>query len=171
MASTVTLVKGVAAGAFAFATNVANDDTVVIGDITYTFKTTPNAVYTVDVGADLDTSIGNLVAAINASGTAGLTTYYTGTLANPYVTAAADLANDEIDLTARYAGDWINALRLDSTHPGANEITAASTCFSGVSGGTDGSGNLASHLLSVLELCQVNSDVQVELKKVTEAAD
>lgn len=171
MASTVALVKGTAATCFAFTSNVANDDTVVIGDITYTFKTTPNAAYTVDVGTDLDTSITNLVAAINATGTPGLTTYYTGTLVNPYFSATADTTNDEIDLAARYPGDWVNGIYLAATHPGANTIAAGAVVFGLVTSGTDGSGYIPSWVGSVLDNSQVNADVQRDLKQFTEADD
>lgn len=172
MASNVALVTGSAADAFAFSGgNVAADDTVVIGDITYTFKATPAAAYHVDVGTDLDTSITNLVAAINRSGTPSATTYHTDTVANPYVTATADLANDAVDLTARVPGTGINGLYLAATHPGANTITVGGTTFSAISGGTDGSGFIPSFISGVLSLNQVNAEVQAELKKLTEAAD
>lgn len=170
MANDVTLTAGSAAGAFAFTSNVAADDTVVIGDQTYTFKASPSAADQVDVGADLDTSINNLVAAINLSGTEG-TEYGTGTTQNEYVTATADTANDEIDLTARYPGNWINGLHLAATSPGANDISAAAAFFSGISGGTDGAGRLEEFVSGVLELNQVNSEVQFELKRITEEAD
>lgn len=172
MPSDVSLVLGVAAASFAFTGgNVTTNDTVAIGDITYTFKATPAAAYDIDVGTDLDTSITNLAAAINASGTAGLTSYYTGTLVNPYVSATADTSGDTLGLTARWPGAWVNGIRLASSAPGANDITAAATVFSGVSGGTDGAGHIPSWADGILNLSQVNSDVQRELKKLTEAAD
>jgi len=170
MALTETLVLGVAPGAFAFTSNVAADDTVVIGDVTYTFKASPSAANQVDVGADLDTSIANLVAAINDAGTEG-TTYGTGTVANPYVTAEADLANDEIDLTARVVGDQVNGLHLAATSPGANDITAGAAFFSGVSGGTDGAGSIPSVLGNLLNLNQLNSEVTSIILGLTAAAD
>lgn len=171
MANNVTMTQGSAAGAFAFTSNVAADDTVVIGDITYTFKATPAAAYQVDVGADLDTSIGNLVAAINRSGTPGATTYHTDTVANPYFTATADLTNDEVDLTARGAGSWCNGIYLAATSPGANDITAGGTTFSAISGGTDGAGVLDDFVSGLFDLNQINSELAVELKKLTDAAD
>jgi hypothetical protein len=171
MANNVALVAGVAPDAFLFTSNVAADDTVVIGDITYTFKATPAAAYDVDVGTDLDTSITNLVLAINRTGTPGATTYHTDTVANPYVTAAADLAADGIDLTARFPGSWINGLYLAATHPGANTIAALAAAFGDGAGVTAGSGFIPSFFSGLMDLNQVNAELQVELKKFTEAAD
>lgn len=167
---TVTL--GVMPGAFAFTSNVAADDTVVIGDITYTFKAAPSSAYEVDVGGDLDTSIGNLVAAINDSGTAG-TTYGTGTVANPYVTAAADLANDEVDLTARAAGSWVNGLHLAATSPGANSITPEAAAFGlgANTGQVDGAGSVASFLSDIVTYMQPNSEIAAYVRAFTAAAD
>jgi hypothetical protein len=174
MANTVALTLGLAPAAFAFTSNVAADDTVVIGAITYTFKADPTGVaYAVDVGSDLDDSIGNLVAAINLSGTAD-DEYGAGTLVHPDVSAAADLTNDEIDLTAKVRGIHINGLYLAATSPGANDISAAAVNFAGVSGGTDGAGDLFGtdgFIDKLLELNQVNSEVGYELRKLTVAAD
>lgn len=172
MASTVALTLGVMPGAFAFTSNVAADDTVVIGDITYTFKAAPSSAYEVDVGTDLDDSIGNLVAAINASGTAG-DEYAAGTLANPYVSAAADLANDEIDLTARFAGSWVNAVHLAATSPGANDIAVEAAAFGlgANSGQVDGAGVVSDWLDGILAGNQINSEVIQHLREMTAAAD
>lgn len=174
MANTVSLTRGLAPAAFAFTSNVSEDDTVVIGNITYTFKADPSSTaYAVDVGTDLDDSIGNLVAAINASGTAD-DEYGAGTLIHPDVAAAADLANDELDLTAKIPGIHINGLRLAATSPGANDITAGGVNFAAVTGGTDGAGDVfgSTGFLSVLlTLNQVNSEVIRELAKLTYATD
>lgn len=171
MAIGVTMTRGVAAGAFEFTSNVAADDTVVIGNVTYTFKAAPSAAYEVDVGADLDTSIANLAAAINLDGTAG-TEYHTNHVtAHPDVTAAADPTNDELDLYARAAGVHIQGLYLTATSPGANTITAAGVTFSAVPGATAGAGGLDDWLESLIALNQINSEVLLELKKLTDAAD
>jgi len=144
---------------------------VLIGDITYLFEIDPSSTpYSVDVGDDLDDSIGNLVAAINASGTPD-DEYGAGTVANPYVTAVADLANDEVDLTARVTGNQINGLYLAATS-GANDITAAGVVFSAVAGGTDGSGSLAAFCAAIEdEGLQPNSVIISALHEVTEAVD
>jgi len=171
MASNVALTTGTAAACFAFTSNVSADDTVVIGNITYTFKADPSSTpYAVDVGSDLDDSIGNLVAAINLSGTDD-DEYGAGTVANPYFTGTADLANDELDLTARMPGTWVNGIALAATSPGANDISAAAANFAGVSGGTDGAGFVPSFISGVISLNQMNAEVMFELKKLTEASD
>lgn len=72
-------------------TTIAADDTVTIGAITYTFVAAlsdPAVAYEVLVGASDSDSLDNLIAAINAAAGAG-STYGTGTLAHPQVTAAA----------------------------------------------------------------------------------
>jgi hypothetical protein len=171
MANTVALTRLVVPDAFIFTSNVAADDTVVIGNITYTFKATPAAAYDVDVGADLDTSITNLVLAINRTGTPGATTYHSATVAHPAVTAAADLANDAIDLTARIAGSDANSIYLAATHPGANTIAALAASAGIGSGVTAGVGSVDDFLTSLFALNQINSEVLAELKKLTDAAD
>jgi hypothetical protein len=70
-------------------TNVADGDTVTIGSIVYRFKDTMLAAYDVKRGADAATSLDNLKAAINASGTPG-TEYFAGTLIHPDVTATTN---------------------------------------------------------------------------------
>lgn len=171
MAITVTLVLGVMPGAFAFTSNVAANDTVVIGDITYTFVASPSSAFDVDIGADLDESIGNLVAAINLTGTEG-TEYAAGTTRNPYVTASADLDNDEIDLTARFGGSWINGLYIAATSPGANDIAVESVVFGlgANSGHTDGSGSFHDWLDSLMDDNQINSEVITAIADSVEGA-
>lgn len=71
------------------ATNVSVDDTVTIGSIVYRFKSTMLAAYDVKIGADAATTLDNLKAAINASGTPG-TEYFAGTLAHPDVVATTN---------------------------------------------------------------------------------
>ena len=169
MASDTALTLGVALAAFAFTTNVSADDTVTIGDIVYTFKAAPSAANEVDVGSDLDDSIGNLVAAINLTGTAD-DEWGDGTVQNPYVSAAADLTNDEIDLTARVAGSAINCCYLAATSPGGNDIVAGAVSF-GALDSTPGVGLMNAFIAGLISLNQINSEVLFELKKLTTAAD
>lgn len=70
---------GLASGTITFSANPANNDTVTVDGVVYTFKTalTPTA-NEVLIGADLYASIDNLAAAINGNAGAG-TTYATGT--------------------------------------------------------------------------------------------
>lgn len=61
--------------------NPGDGETVVLGGDTYTFETGAiDAAFKVDVGADTETSMANLVHAVNLTGTAGVT-YGTGTTA------------------------------------------------------------------------------------------
>lgn len=51
--------------------NVSADDTLTIGNVTFTFKASPSAAGEVDLGADAETSFSNLAAAINGGSGAG----------------------------------------------------------------------------------------------------
>jgi hypothetical protein len=62
------------------------DETVVIGDRTYTLKASPSSANEVDIGADASGTAANLGAAINAGSGAG-TDYGTGTAAHADVLA------------------------------------------------------------------------------------
>lgn len=68
-------------------TECADGDTVTIGTTVYTFKDTPAAAYDVQRnGTTADTTLGNLIKAINATGTEGVE-YFAGTLIHPTVSA------------------------------------------------------------------------------------
>jgi len=88
------------------ATNVAEGDRVTIDGITYTFRATPVSPYDVDIGADAATSLDNLKAAVNDSGTEG-TTYGIGTDPHPTVTAEAN-ADTTQEFTAKRFGTYAN---------------------------------------------------------------
>ena len=79
-------------------TDVFSDgETVSIGDVTYTFKTTlssPSVANEVLIGASLAASLDNLKSAINDSGTEG-THYSTGTVAHPEVTATTNTNTEQ----------------------------------------------------------------------------
>lgn len=84
---------------------IAADDTVTIFPNEYTFVsalTTPAVPYEVKVGATDSDSIDNLIAAINGASGAG-TTYGTGTVAHPGVTAAAG-TGDTMNVEANSVG-------------------------------------------------------------------
>jgi hypothetical protein len=81
-----------AEGYIDFAGNVSNNDTVTVGDVTYTFKTaltSPAVAGEVLIGADATESAENLIAAINGEEGAG-TTYSTGTERADVATASLD---------------------------------------------------------------------------------
>lgn len=86
------------------ATAPANNDTVTIGGVVYTYKTTlTGAANEVLIGASASIALDNLKSAINATAGAG-TTYGTGTVVNPVVAAttktATTLVFEAVDQTA-----------------------------------------------------------------------
>lgn len=94
----------VATGTYTLTANAVGNDFVEIDGIRYTFRTTlaPPTANDVLIGALATNTLDNLVSAINASAGAG-TTYGTGTIAHPTVTAAAG-AGDTVVITAKTAG-------------------------------------------------------------------
>lgn len=162
MAKNVTLVA--AEGVLTIPADPAATDTITIGDITYTFIATPGAAYDVDVGgagANKAGSLANLAAAINASGSAGATTYFAGTLVNPYVSAEVT-DTDEIVVTARVPGAQGNGI---ATSTSETDIVFGAVTLEG------GSGHLPSFIDGLLELNPVGAELQLHLKELTEAAD
>jgi len=101
--------------------NPADGNTVTVGSITYTFKTTltPSA-NEVKIGTSASVTASNLAAAINAGAGAG-TAYGTGTTANTDAVAVA--SNYTVFLTAAAAGVAGNALTLSRV--GANITVTA----------------------------------------------
>jgi hypothetical protein len=94
-------------------TTIANGNTVTIGGKVYTFRTVISLAYDVLVGATDSDSLDNLIAAINGGAGAG-STYGTGTVAHPDVSAAAG-AGDTLDATARVAGTLANGIGTSAT--------------------------------------------------------
>ena len=90
-------------------TNVSNNDTVTIGTRVYTFKTAlTSANGDIFIGADADTSLGNLVAAINAAAGSG-TKYSAATVINADVTAAA-VGSHATVVTSKLNGSAVNVI-------------------------------------------------------------
>lgn len=94
-------------------TNVADGATVTIGSRVYRFKSTPAQAYDIQIGADADTSLANLIAGINASGTPG-TEYFAGTLVNTQV-SAGEVAAHAFTVTALVAGASQNTIATTET--------------------------------------------------------
>lgn len=118
-------------------TELTDGDTVTIGpvghQVVYRFKDTPAQAYDVKRnGTTADTTLGNLRAAINASGTPG-TEYFAGTLINPYVSAGAVTAHT-ITLTAKNKGT-VFAATIATTEASSHLSFGAAT----LTGGTDAS--------------------------------
>lgn len=103
-------------------TEVVVADTVTIGGIVYTFRTTMASAYDVKRNGTYTTTLGNLVKAINGTGTPG-TEYYAGTLANPVVSAVA--AGATVVVTARVAGTAQNS--VPTTEAGIHTSWAETT--------------------------------------------
>lgn len=95
-------------------TNVANNDTVTVGNKVYTFKTTLTPTEgEVLRGASADASLLNLIRAINHTGTPG--TDYSCAAANVYVQAASAVTAHAFQVTARQPGTGGNSLATTET--------------------------------------------------------
>lgn len=144
-------------GALALTGQPSASDTFSIGDITYTFVASPTDPYDVDIGGDVDGSIENLAAAINGEGEAGA--FGEGTLPNPYVIAFANTDDDEVDLEARIAGEWVNGLALDGD--GSNLTVGEATFGDGAEVAGEGSvGALLEDILGMQPNCQIISNIE-----------
>lgn len=115
LADTATSVA--AQGTLTFTTVPADLDTVTIGATVYTFKDTLASAYDVKRDAtSIAKNIGNLKAAINASGTAGVE-YFAGTLVHPSVSAEADGLH--LYVTALAGGTAGNSIASTETGTGS----------------------------------------------------
>jgi len=115
-----------ATGVLTFSAHPFDGDTVTIGAIMYTFKTTPTAAYHIFLGANKADAIANLNYAIEASGTAGVN-YYTGTLAHPDVLTTATSV-DTISFIAARTGAAGN---LITTTDGSIRLSWAAATLTG----------------------------------------
>lgn len=80
-----------ATGSVTFSAAPSANDTVTIGDITYTFKVTPSAAYEVKIGASATEAAANLEAAIHTTGEDQISgAYGADTEKHPQVTAFAE---------------------------------------------------------------------------------
>jgi hypothetical protein len=130
------LTAGVASqGTLTIAEPVTDGDEFTIDTTVYTLKTTPAAAYDIAIGADEAATKVNIVAAINASGTAGVE-YFAGTLIHPTVTATTFLVDDCV-LTAKTAGVAGDSIVTAETGQGFTHI---SNVFDGATLGTTTAG-------------------------------
>jgi len=117
-------------GILTFAGVVTNNDTVTIGDRTYTFKSTlTGAANEILIGANAPASVANIVAAINAASGAG-TTYGTGTVVNADV-FAYDGPGDTVGVVAKARGTASNSIATTETLTNAASIWGAATLTGG----------------------------------------
>lgn len=137
-----------------------NADTVQIGGVVYTFATSPSAAYEMALGTNATTAAANIVSAVNADGTEA-NYYVTGTVAHPQVSAAN--TGGAITLTAKYAGDWAQAIALVD---GMTNGTVAGASFEDITtgDGPDGAGNISTALISLQK--SANAHVIAEINKI-----
>jgi hypothetical protein len=118
-------------------TNPAVGSTVVVNDQIYRFMDTMTQANDVQIGVDADTTLANLVHAINGTGAAG-TNWYAGTAAATDVTAGA-VGSHATVVTADTKGTAANAYaKKASTDPDSHidlDVTDPADKFSG---GVDG---------------------------------
>jgi len=117
------------------ATAPANDSVVVIGDRTYTYKTTlTGAADEVLIGASAATALDNLKSAINATAGAG-TTYGTGTVEHADV-VATDNTDTTQKIVAKTSGTAANSLATttDDAHLSWEDTTLGGGTGSSVTG-------------------------------------
>jgi len=126
------------------ATAPSDGDTVTIGSTVYTFKTTlssgPAVPYEVLIGVSAAVALDNIKSAINATAGAG-TTYATGTLIHPSVTATTNTNTTQL-VVANIAGTLANAIA--TTETSTHLAWGAATLAGGVNGTVaDDTGTLA----------------------------
>jgi len=96
---------GELASLFTRAVANANDgDTMVIGGVTYTFRTTCSVANDVLIGGSANETNGNLGKAVNASGGTPGTTYGTGTVVNPNVFCSSSASAQYVKFCAKTTG-------------------------------------------------------------------
>ena len=118
-------------------TNVSDGDTVTIGSVTYRFKTVMAQVNDIQIAGsgNSDTSLNNLIDAINGTGTAG-TNWYAGTVASVTVTAGA-LAAHAFTVSAIGTTANIASTKSSSVLSWGASTLAATASFAVVAGLTE----------------------------------
>lgn len=109
-------------------------DYLILGNIKYIFKTTlgndPNQI---KIGADLTETINNLISGVDATASGEGTSYSTGTLKNNQIEAVKDDAEaNNINITAKKAGEYGNYILIDSNITGFSIIKAMSDGLDGL---------------------------------------
>jgi len=162
MAVAVALVKAV--GVLTVTGQFTANDTVIVGGITYKFVASPSSANDVDIGTDAETSLANLAAAINGTGTEGQE-YAADTVQVAGMIATSNATT--LTLTARFGGTWGNSVEFREGVDGGATFSITTAMASGAGDISGASG----FIQSLLDLNFINSEVQAELKKLTEAAD
>lgn len=128
-----------ATGALTFSDVASADETVTIGDVTYTFKATPSAANEVLVGGDAAACAANLIAAVNAAPLSETAEYGDGTVANPDASASAGAAG-VVELRAKTPGQAGEVATTETLSSGA---FGAATLTGGVGAGVKAIGWMA----------------------------
>ncbi len=121
--------------------NAANDNTVKVGDVTYTFKSSlsdPAKANEVLIGDNATATSANLVLAVLAAGTVGDVgvKYGTGTVPNPLVTAASEAG--VTTFTAKTKGVAGNSIALVKAGDNLTVTGAKLGTGEGATAGVDG---------------------------------
>lgn len=135
-------------------TNPSNDDTITINDQTYRFEGTLAQANDVKIGADANTTLANLKAAINQSGVAG-TNYFAGTV------APTDVSAGTLDTTAH---TLIVTAKTIGTGPNAYVFTKSSTHLT-----VSGSGTLAGGVATVVREVLIGDTVSGTIQNLIDA--
>jgi len=106
-----------ASGILTLGSNPTADGTVTIGSETYKFVSSLSAAYDVLIGADIQTSLANLIAAINGDDGEG-TIYGTGTVPHPDAYAEG-LPPPQMKALARLSGTDGNSIAVSATVDGS----------------------------------------------------
>lgn len=120
-----------AIGTLTFANNAANNETVTIDGIVYTFKNALASANDVLVGASAAASCDNLFAAINLTSGAG-TLYHAGTSLHTTVRALTS-ASGVLTVQAKNPGADGNLIATTETLAGASNVWSATTLTTGYS--------------------------------------
>lgn len=151
-----------ASGVITSTKDLADADTVLIGNVIYRFKTTPAAINDVLRGTSEANTLGNLAKAINGTGVGDGTDYYAGTKQVPAVVAVA--ATHTVTLTARVGGTHANGIQLTEGTDGGSAYSITRTM-------QGGAGSLTTFLNDLLgDGNQANSEIMSELLHVLNAA-
>jgi hypothetical protein len=94
--------------------NVVAGDTVTIGSITYTFRASVTVLNDVQIGANADASLLNLINTINLTGSAG-TTYMLAQSGHPEVYSVISVTAHAFMITAKRPGTLGNAVGTTET--------------------------------------------------------
>lgn len=112
-------------------TNAVDQSTVEVDDQTYVLASTPDAANEVQIGVDADTTLANLVKAINGTGTEGVE-YFAGTAPCSNVTAG-NVAAHATTITADSVGFAGNLIALVcSESPDSHIDPSAATLAGGI---------------------------------------